>query len=93
MRVAQEKSQLFKESVKYLGFIVTSNGAMTDPENVKAIQQYVEPNTLFAIRSFLGLTSHYRCFIKDFAAIAKPISAILKGENGSVSKYRSKKFQ
>lgn len=93
MKVAKEKSQFFKHSVEYLGFIVTSNGARTDPEKVKAIQNYVEPESLFAVRSFLGLASYYRCFIKDFAAIAKPLSDILKGENGSVSKYRSKRVQ
>jgi len=92
MRVAQEKSQFFRNSVEYLGFIVTNNGAKTDPEKVKAIQQYAEPDSLFAIRSFLGLASYYRCFIKDLASIAKPLFDILKGENGSVSKYRSKKI-
>lgn len=31
-----------------------------------------------------------RCFIKDFAAIARPLTAILKREGGKVSKYRKK---
>ncbi|KAH8308499.1 hypothetical protein KR044_010063 [Drosophila immigrans] len=90
MRVAKEKSKFFKTSVEYLGFIVTDQGARTDPEKVRAIQHYPEPKNLYEVRSFLGLASYYRCFVKDFAAIAKPVSDILKGENGTVSKYKSK---
>lgn len=92
MRVAQEKSNFFKSSVEYLGFIVTKDGTKTDPEKLRALQEYAEPTTLFDIRSFLGLASYYRCFVKDFAAIERPLTDILKGENGTVSKYRSKKI-
>jgi len=53
--------------------IVTSNGATTDPEKVEAIKEFLEPKTAFEVRSFLSLASYYRCFIKDFAALARPI--------------------
>jgi len=88
--VSVEKSRFFKKSVGFLGFIVTSNGATTDPEKVKAIKDFPEPKSVFEVRSFLGLASYYRCFIKDFPAIARPISDILKGENGTVSRHRSR---
>jgi len=92
MRVSKEKTNFFKESVEYLGFVVTSEGARTDPEKVKAIQDYIEPKNLYALRSFLGLASYYRVFIKDFASIARPLTDILKGENGTVSKHMSRKI-
>ncbi|KAH8289077.1 hypothetical protein KR054_002896, partial [Drosophila jambulina] len=57
MRVAPEKTKFFKESVEFLGFIVTSNGAKTDPEKVKTIQEYTEPKNLFSLRSFQGLAN------------------------------------
>jgi hypothetical protein len=93
MKVSVEKSRFFKESVNFLGFIVTSNGATTDLEKVRAIKEFPEPKTVYEVRSFLGLASYYRCFIKDFAAIARPISGILKGENGTVSKHWSRNIQ
>jgi len=93
MGVSVEKSRFFKKSVSFLGFIVTSTGATTDPEKVRAIQEYSEPKRLFEGRSFLGLASYYRCFIRDFAAIARPITNILRGENGKVSKHRSRNIK
>nr|AAA28600.1 reverse transcriptase endonuclease [Drosophila virilis] len=92
MRVGPEKTRFFKESIEFLGFIVTKDGATSDPKKVKAIQEFPEPKNVYSVRSFLGLANYYRVFIKDFAAIARPISDILKGENGSVSRHVSKKI-
>lgn len=93
MRVSQEKTWFFKESVEYLGFIVSKDGTKFNPKKVKAIQEYPEPDSVYKVRSFLGLASYYRVFIKDFAAIARPITDILKGENASVSRHMSKKIR
>ncbi|XP_021743391.1 uncharacterized protein LOC110709476 [Chenopodium quinoa] len=30
------------------------------------------------IRSFLGLAGYYRCFVKDFSKIAKPMTSLMK---------------
>lgn len=78
MRVAHEMSQFFRDSVEYLGFVVTEQNRIR--KKVNAIREYPEPTTVCSVRCY---------FIKDFAAIAKPMSDILKGENGLISKYRS----
>jgi len=89
MRVSQEKSKFFKKSVEYLGFIVSRGRITTSPDKVQAISNFPKPLTLFDLRSFLGLASYYRCFLKDYAKIAKPLTDALKGENGKVSKKHS----
>lgn len=92
MRVSIEKSNFFKTEVEYLGFIVSREGIKTAPSKIDTIKNYPEPTTLFGIRSFLGLASYYRCFVKDFAKIAKPLTDILKGENGKMRATQSKKI-
>jgi len=71
-------------------YVVSQGGLRTSPEKVKAIRQFPPPKTLYELRSFLGLASYYRCFIKNFAAIAMPLTSILKGDNGKTSKYQSR---
>lgn len=75
-----------------MGFIVSKDGITTNPKKVEAILNYEEPTNLFNVRSFLGLASYYRCFIKDFASKARPLNDILKGENRKVSATHSKKI-
>lgn len=91
MKVNITKSFFFKTSVEYLGFVVSKDGIRTCPDKVEAITNFPQPVNLFQVRSFLGMAGYYRQFITDFASIAKPLTDILKGENGSVSAQRSKK--
>jgi hypothetical protein len=39
------------------------------------------PETVTQVKSFLGLASYYRKFVKDFSKIAKPLFNLTKKEN------------
>jgi hypothetical protein len=54
-----------------LGHLVSSDGISTSPDKIKAVKEWKEPTSITEVRSFLGLC--YRKFVKDFAAIAKPL--------------------
>lgn len=85
MRVSSEKSKFFKNSVEFLGFVVSENGIKTCPEKINDILNYRVPETLRGLRSFLGLAGYYRRFVKNYALITKPLTKYLRGENGNVS--------
>ena len=91
MRVSVEKTQFFKKSVEYLGFTVSDGGIRTSPGKIETIKKYPQPTNLFQLRSFLSLASYYRCFIRNFAKIAKLLTDKRKGENGKISASQSKK--
>lgn len=92
IRVSREKSHFFKEKVEYLGFVVSRGGITTNPNEVEALSKFQQPTNLFQVRSFLGVASYYRCFIKNFASIAKPLTYMLKCDNGKTSAGQSKKI-
>lgn len=93
MRVSQEKSKFFKEEVEFLGFTVSSSGIKTNPSKVEDILNFQVPESLRALRSFLGLSGYYRRFIKDYASIVKPLTKYLRGENGNIGTQSSKKVK
>ena len=39
-----------------------------------------------AIKGFIGLVGHYRCFIKEFAKIADPLHEYVRGDTGKKKK-------
>lgn len=94
-RIQPDKSEFLKNDVEFLGFIVSKNGLKPNPKKIEAIQRYPQPKSLKELRMFLGLAGYYRRFIKDYAKLAKPLTNLLRGEDGHrrISKHESKNFK
>ncbi len=73
LKLKPRKCQLFCKEVEYLGHIISATGIRTDPKKIDAVKQWPTPRNLTELRSFVGLCSYYRKFIKGFANIAKPL--------------------
>lgn len=71
-----EKSQFFREQLRYLGYVVDSNGLHADPEKVAAIVNYPPPKNRKEVRRFLGTASWYRRFIPNFSTLAAPLNKL-----------------
>ena len=69
------------ESVKYLGPIITKEGVKTDRSKVEAVQGFPVPTNEQEVRSFIGLCTYYRRFVKGFANIAGPLLSLYGHRN------------
>ena len=47
-----------------------------DPKKVESVQNWPTPEKKRDVQSFLGFCNFFRCFIKDFSAIARPLSQL-----------------
>ncbi len=72
------KCDFAKKEIKFLGFIVTADGIKPDPEKVRALTTFPTPKTITQLRRALGMTSFYRRFVNNYAAIAAPLFEVLK---------------
>ena len=72
------KCEFLKDKVDYLGFEVGRDGIRTSPEKVRAILDWPRPQSVHDVRSFLGLASYYRKFIKGFSQLAKPMTDLTR---------------
>jgi hypothetical protein len=81
LKLKPKKCQFLQEEISFLGHIVSKFGIKTDPAKVAAVKEMKRPETVTQVKSFLGLASYYRKFVKDFSKIAKPLFNLTKKEN------------
>ena len=74
---AKMKKCCFGQSeVDFLGHRVTRDSVQTDDRKIQAIREWPLPTSIEHLQSFLGLANYYRRFIKSYAEISTPLSAM-----------------
>ena len=72
---------MFKSEINYLAHHVSQKGFLPLKKNLESIAQCPPPDMYTKVKSFVGLVSHYRCFIKGFANIAAPLYDLTSSDN------------
>ena len=90
LKLKPSKCEFFKAEINYLGHVVSKEGIRTDDKKIQEILKWPIPTTVTEVRSFLGFTNYYRKFIYKYAQVAKPINALIAGEN---AKFKKRKVQ
>ena len=77
LKLSPSKCKLFRHSVEYLGHVVSQDGVGTESKKIEAITEWPTPRSIRDVRSFVGLCSDYRPFVRGFADIARPLHQIV----------------
>ena len=80
LKLKPSKCSFFQSEIIYLAHHVSCEGIHPSWENVHAIEEFSMPETFTQVLMFCGLVGHYRCFIKGFAHIARPLYDMLGKE-------------
>ena len=72
------KCEFWLDSVSFLGHVVSKDGFMVDPSKIEAVKSWVRPTNVTEVRSFVGLASYYRRFVKGFSSIASQLTILTK---------------
>jgi hypothetical protein len=76
-----KKCPFMKTKLVYLGFVISQYGLKMDPKKVKDIKAWLYPRNIYEVRSFHGLESFYRKFIRNFSRICALIVESIRKEH------------
>ena len=73
-----QKCTFCMEKVVFPDFVISGKGIEVDEEKVKAIKEWPTPKSITEVRSFHGLASFYRWFVKTLAQLPHHSLKLLK---------------
>lgn len=78
LKLNVQKCEFLVYEVNFLGYVVGSQGMKVDTKKMDTFTDWMTPSNLTEVKSFLGLPSFYRRFIRNLSTTASPTTDYLK---------------
>ena len=87
LKLKPSKCEFFRDSLRYLGHIVSKKGIASDPKKIETILNRPRPKMVTDVRSFTGFSNYYCKYIKNYAKITSPLYELTSGENSKKKRH------
>ena len=78
IKLNKAKFEMNKNTISFMGHLITADGLKPDPSKVEAITQMSPPQNVEEIRRFMGTVNYLAKFAPNLANVAQPINNLLK---------------
>ena len=78
LKLKPSKCEMLQTEVGFLGHVVSGAGVKPSPTNIAKIVDWPKPRNAKQVKQFVVMGSYYRRYIKDFAAIVRPMVDLTK---------------
>ena len=78
LKLKPSKCNFFQTEISYLGHKVSTARMEPGTEGLKGIAEIAPPTMYTQVCKFLGAMGYFRCFIKGYARIAKPLNDLFQ---------------
>jgi hypothetical protein len=94
LKIHNEKCEFLKEKVKFVGHIFGKDGISPEFGKIEAMVTFPVPRTKKQLRSFIGLVTFYRQYIKNLSHDLEPLLVLLRKDERFVwNEERERAFQ
>ena len=88
LKLKPSKCSLFHDEIVFLAHHVMKDRVPPSEEHVKAITNFLEPDSYTSIWWFVGMVGHFRHFIAHFTWLARPLNNHLKGDASKLKAHK-----